>query len=245
MVVRKIHLPFGDIFSFESLIKDIRSRNRFTPSKSSQYLVSQLIEYARLRRHCVLAEGQVFHRARIHPFNPEELSSYPLPPEEMNAPPAEKTKGGRLNPEGIPYLYIATNEATAIAEVRPWQRAAVSVATLYLVRDVNVVDFCRPTLELPPATEPEDWEKGQEFTWGMVGDSFSIPHHQEDSLRYLPTQFLAEAFKAASFDGIRYESALSPSGQNIALFDCALAKVQIVRRAKVMGVNYKHEWNGS
>jgi RES domain-containing protein len=153
-----------------------------------------------------------------------------------------KTKGGRLNPEGIPYLYVATDEATAIAEVRPWQRAAVSVASLRLVRDVSVVDFCRPTADPSPGIEQEDWEKGQGFTWDMVGDGFSIPHHHEDRLRYLPTQYLAEAFKAVSFDGIRYDSSLSPSGQNIALYDCAVAGVESVRRAKVTGIRYEYEW---
>jgi RES domain-containing protein len=187
----------------------------------------------------------VFYRARIHPFGSEDLSFDPLPREEMAAPPPAKAKGGRLNPEGIPYLYVASNEATAIAEVRPWQRATVSVASLRLARDVSVVDFCRPTADAPPETEQEDWEKGQEFTWGMVVDSFSIPHHQEDSVRYLPTQYLAETFKAASFDGIRYESSLSPSGQNIALFDCAVAGVENVRRARVTRIRYEYEWRNA
>jgi hypothetical protein len=92
MIVRKIHLPFGDIAAFETFINDIRFRNRFTQSKSARYLISELTEFARWRQSYVLSAGQVFYRARIHPFGPEDLSFDPLPREEMAAPPPAKPK---------------------------------------------------------------------------------------------------------------------------------------------------------
>jgi hypothetical protein len=115
------------------------------------------------------------------------------------------------------------------------------VAQLRLLKDLKVADFCHSVPTRSPATEREDWEKGAEFTWNMVGDAFAIPHHPGDSLRYLPTQYLAEAFKAAEFDGIRYQSSLSVSGQNIALFDCAAGSVEEVWRVKVTRIQYDYQ----
>ncbi len=157
----------------------------------------------------------------------------------MAAPSADKATAGRLNPDGIPYLYLATDDATAVAEVRPWDKAVVSVARLSLSRNLKVVNLRRSSLQdASPDNELEDWEHGAKFTWGMVCDYFSIPHHLDDNLRYLTTQYLAEAFKAAKFDGIQYDSSLSDSGHNVALFDCLAASVEEVRRIKVTRVKY-------
>jgi hypothetical protein len=237
-IVRKIHLPFGDISAFESLHRDLRFRNRFTPSSAAIHLVDELIKYASRLHVTGLTAGQNFYRARVHPFNWGEIRLDPLSPEEMTAPPPEKVTPGRLNPEGIPYLYVATDESTAIAEVRPWQKAAVSVARLRLLRDLKVANLCRSVAEEVTGTELEDWEQGAKFTWDMVCGFFAIPHHPEDSLRYLTTQYLAEAFKAAKFDGVQYDSSVSGSGQNIALFDCLAASVEEVRRIKVTRIQY-------
>ena len=40
---------------------------------------------------------------------------------KLGAPPGEKARAGRANAEGESVLYLATDEATAIAEVPPWK----------------------------------------------------------------------------------------------------------------------------
>lgn len=47
---------------------------------------------------------------------------------------------GRVNPRGIPCLYAASNLETAVAEVRPWLGALVSVAQLSPVRLLRLVN---------------------------------------------------------------------------------------------------------
>jgi len=59
----------------------------------------------------------------------------------MGAPPLGKASSGRINPEGISYLYLADSPGTAIAEVRPWKRARISVATFKTTRPINVVSL--------------------------------------------------------------------------------------------------------
>lgn len=48
------------------------------------------------------------------------------------------------------------------------------------------------------------------------------PGEQESA--YLPTQILAEAFKAEGFDGLAYRSSLE-RGMNVVLFDARVAKL--------------------
>ena len=56
-------------------------------------------------------------------------------------PDAEHATSGRLNPRGIPFLYLAEDSKTAIAEVRPWVGALVSMGVFEILRDCTLVDF--------------------------------------------------------------------------------------------------------
>ena len=58
----------------------------------------------------------------------------------MGAPPAHKTTEGRVNPRGISYLYLATNLKTAVAEIRPWIDAKISVGEFVTVRPLTIID---------------------------------------------------------------------------------------------------------
>ncbi|WP_211222764.1 RES family NAD+ phosphorylase [Paludibacterium yongneupense] len=42
----------------------------------------------------------------------------PYPIDKMGAPPKQLATHGRANPTGIPYLYLGSHPATAIAEIR-------------------------------------------------------------------------------------------------------------------------------
>lgn len=105
---------------------------------------------------------------------------------------------GRLNPEGIPYLYLASDPATAVAEIRPWVRARVSVGWFRTIHDLHVVDL-RP--EAVQDLEPDD---------PAVWASFMLrfPAHRSDPLAYVATQFLAEKLKSEGLDGPVYSTAV-------------------------------------
>lgn len=49
---------------------------------------------------------------------------------ERMKPELEKAREGRINSKGIPCLYLATHEDTAMSEVRPWHAARISLARL-------------------------------------------------------------------------------------------------------------------
>ena len=62
--------------------------------------------------------------------------------EQSDAPPKDKTSGGRANPKNISYLYIAEDLKTAMMEVRPNLTQEVSVATIKILKTLRLFDFC-------------------------------------------------------------------------------------------------------
>ncbi len=58
-------------------------------------------------------------------------------------PLRDRTREGRANPKGIPYLYLATHEDVAMAEVRPWIGSNISLGRFLTTRDLCLVDCSR------------------------------------------------------------------------------------------------------
>lgn len=130
--------------------------------------------------------------------------------EQSDAPPKEKTSGGRANPRNISYLYIAEDVKTAILEVRPNVTQEVSVATVKITKDLRLFDFCY--------TDPSESEMGKSFDLGIISAAFSMPNFGDEN-NYYATQYVCEYIKEMGFDGIRFYSSLNPEGKNIVLFD--------------------------
>ena len=71
-------------------------------------------------------------RARINEKNSDgKQHNTTISLKNMGAPPNSIARHGRANPRGIPYLYLANDQLTAISEVRPWVGCYVSIATLF------------------------------------------------------------------------------------------------------------------
>jgi hypothetical protein len=68
-----------------------------------------------------------------------EQQPAPFPVERMK-PLRNRAREGRANPKGIPYLYLATHQDTAMAEVRPWVGSLISIGRFALKRDVHVLN---------------------------------------------------------------------------------------------------------
>ena len=62
-----------------------------------------------------------------------------------DAPPPGYPSPGRINPDGISYLYVAEDVRTAILEVRPVPTQFVSVAQVELTEDIKVYSFAKPS----------------------------------------------------------------------------------------------------
>ena len=148
----------------------------------------------------------------------------PYGPERMK-PPKERAREGRVNPKGIPCLYLADEPNTAMAETRPWLGSYVSVAKFQTTASLQVMRLPEARhdaglfFDTPPFVRKPDATGREKAVWGDIGLAFSEPvMPAEDTADYAPTQILAETFKKIGCQGIRYKSRLG-KGCSFALFD--------------------------
>lgn len=209
-----------------------------------------------LKRHRTLKEGDVYYRARVGPDRNRRRkigkTLEPLEPfkgMEMQVPDFGQRRAGRANAKGIGFLYLSSKEVIAIAEVRPWKGALVSVVEFSLVEDLKVVDLTSMLQEGKPImwgdVPLEDLDPQQFFNglWAQIDVEFAKPQSPDDSdISYVPTQIIAEAFRGSEAKGIIYKSAISDAdGCNLVLFDESFAyqNKESAKIKEVVGINYK------
>ncbi len=152
-------------------------------------------------------------------------------PENMSAPPPEKATAGRANPVGIPFLYLASDRDTAVAELRPWRGQELSIAEFTLTASVRVADLTREV----KMGSPFDYGEGVEVSLYHIRDQYRILRHlgqvlsipidpTKADIEYIPTQYLTEVIRAAGYGGMIFQSSLGP-GKNLVLFSPDQAKV--------------------
>ena len=180
--------------------------------------------------------GEPYYRAR------NSYLGKKIPPRKMGKPPAGVGTGGRANPKGIPYLYMASNIDTAISEIRPSGQDRVSVGTFRSNKSLILVDLRTP-LTFSPFQLGNDIGQILDYfkLLRRLGEELSRPiHHSVTELEYIPLQYLCETIKNYGYDGIVYSSSLG-SGYNVAVF--ADDSIKCVRSSlyKVTGVKVLHE----
>ncbi len=186
----------------------------------------------------VCQTGMPVYRARLHD-NRSQVRRFE--PREMGAPPAELAPAGRANRNGSPVLYAASDEATAIHEVRPWIGCAVAVAKLTLVRDVLIVDASpRAIVTSPFFQESLDWRVSLADLIHAFARELSRPVGPAESARYEPTQRMCEIVAACGFRGVRYPSALG-EGSNIVFFEPASAVADTVQYVRAVRMELEYE----
>jgi RES domain-containing protein len=179
-----------------------------------------------LTRRATLPMGSVLFRARIMPVQ-SQFDSEPLALSQMGAPPPEAACHGRLNPRGEPVFYGAMDPETALAEIRPWVQARVTVATFAATHELNVVDLSRT------GTEASSFDLGNWCSYIL-----SRPIHRDDPVAYLSSQHLTRRLKAEGADGVIYSSRLKVRGVNIAVLNEGMLEARSAELREVDEVTY-------
>jgi hypothetical protein len=227
--------------SFFSFRDRKRHEERYLHSQEVQEFLDGVLATAGDRVEAIRT-GQRYWRAQkgstsepCRDFDRQILDSRCVPhPVERMKPVPEKAGEGRVNSRGIPCLYLATDEKTAISEVRPWVGGYVTVAEFEVCQDLNVIDCSR--CEIDPVVKtasdldmlwklrPPEPEEVPKIVWRWIDLAFSEPVDREDStVDYVPTQIIAELFKTNGFGGVKYRSVFN-GGKNLALFDVDSAR---------------------
>ena len=231
--------------SYWAFSQAVRFRSRFLHDDVVKAFL-QAITDSTEKRSVVLTPGKVVCRAQLgHDWRKRNQAGIswdePIPfSAERMKPLRNSALEGRVNPRGIPCLYAANNEKTAIAEVRPWVGALVSVAQMRPVHELRLVDCSdghEATFDLHIEEPPPEIREG--VVWREIGRAFSSPVSTNPGIaEYVPTQILAEHFRKQGYDGVHYKSKLGP-GYNIAVFDLAALEVVKLGLFPIESVDYK------
>jgi RES domain-containing protein len=226
---------FESASAYQAFAREVRRANRYFRSAASEAFLEGVLQTAD-KRLLTLQPNTSCFRARLGNAKDSqevkdddcdviEIVEWRIPYEEDGMMPfRDRASEGRANPKGIPYLYVATDEKTAVSEVRPWIGTYVSVAHLKTHRELRCVDCSDGewlSQGLVSLTHPprDEWDK---YVWRGINAAFREPVTRTDDLAdYAPTQVIAEAMRGAGYSGIVYGSSISRGGggKNIVLFD--------------------------
>jgi hypothetical protein len=195
-------VSWHDYYDFASGVKN---RYRYVLDDKSQAFIRTLL-YTSKKRIKVIPAGSKFCRACLEHGTESELDVIIPCKRERLTPFRDKAREGRVNPKGIPCLYVTDDLTTAVMEVQPWIGSLVTVAKLATKQALNLVDLSGDVEFGEAGAKPLGELSGhemEEFVWWCVNDAFSVPvTHDEDKADYAPTQFIAEAFRSEGHDGL-------------------------------------------
>lgn len=216
--------------SWESFCEEIKHGNRFFPTSFNQ----EILEVVAKANKKIINEGHLFYRARIE----EDKKIYNI--DVMGAPPPDKTKYGRMNPQGISYLYLSSDLETCVAEVRPSLTDTISVGVFKVKKQLKLVDVINPFIGSP-------FKYKNDFTLiytakgflKSLGNTLMLPIDPRNSyLEYLPSQYVCEFIKSLGYDGLIYKSTVL-NGLNYILFEQINVECFKVNQVIDVELNYK------
>lgn len=207
-----------NIHQWELFREELKHENRFFPKNAITKV--QLEPFAEFLGIQVIPGKQKFYRARITP------TENPLKRKDMGKPPKNLVLNGRANPLGIPYLYLASDIDTAIAEVRAQKGETVTVAEFHIKNKLELADLRNPQKTVSPFgnSQLELFYKNMPFL-NVLADELAKPVIPRiTNLEYLPTQYLTELFKHIGFHGLIYRSSIA-GGHNYVIFNDRKLKI--------------------
>jgi hypothetical protein len=170
--------------------------------------------------------GFEFFRARVAKNFDEEQAISANPAAQLGAPPKERATNGRMSPAGIPFLYLAGDPCTCVAEVRPSIGDTVVVGKFSTSKNLKIFDLTalsgrlshQPLSFFDPSFEIRNLRR---TLLRYLHGEISRPAKSTDT-DYLMTQAFTEYIRfdcREKFDGIAFRSVQRADGINYVLFD--------------------------
>lgn len=222
---------------WEAFSYHLRYERRFIPDLKNDFFDDMMNPQTSLppvlgRLEGILRVGERYYRGRTEKHTLES----------MGAPPRELASAGRANPRGIPFLYLAKDPETVIAEVRPWKGQCITIAEFELVEDVRIIDLSEaPRLESPFGfSENLYMLKDGYRVLEKLSRQLSKPIDPKTvEIEYLPTQYITEIIRDQGYDGMVYKSAMRSGGHNLVLFSPDKAKAMNIEYVEIIDINYQ------
>lgn len=253
---------FASWRSYQEFARRVRHARRFVWQDEVHAFLDTVLATLK-NRDVRIAEETILYRAQrkieyrtVFDKDHTELGEEPVGLGSENMKPlANQAREGRVNPAGIPILYVASHELTAISEVRPWIGSQVSVAQFKVLRDLRAVKLSlghgqisigHLTFKHLLGEETPDAETKEKAVWIDIDSAFSRPVTlSDDATDYVPTQILSELFRNVGYDAIIYRSQFGENGYNVALFNVEDADAINCAPYEVTGIEVKYDQIGN
>lgn len=221
--------PFQEFDSgnpFRRFVEFVKFTSRHMLDDTNRRFLEEVVKTSEKRRTKIKAGTELWRAQLGSDLGVVPLDggkdSFPIPlpfkPDRMK-PRVDRAQEGRVNPKGIPCLYLSHDKETAMKEVRPWIGASISTAPFTLNRDLILV-YCWDR-GFAPDPKVENQSDIEGFVWWAINSMFSEPVERSDETAdYAPTQIIAEAFRMSGAEGIAFGR---KNHANIALFDLTAA----------------------
>ncbi|MFC4158624.1 RES family NAD+ phosphorylase [Chitinimonas lacunae] len=212
--------------------EELRYSRKFFSERAKDFFdtlfgdIDDLVVVAHGKRQRVVQDipkSEVFYRARL--CKPSELKAIQQDPVgHLGPPPRDKASAGRMNAEGVVVLYMAFDEETCLAEMRPPLGCQSAIIQVKTKRDLRILDF-----SLLERVHCEINYFHQDFLSEVKKRGFLRALHQLISQPVMPgmetdyimTQAMAEYLSSVHchpVDGIKFSSAHRKNGFNLVLF---------------------------
>lgn len=195
-------------------IKEIQYKNR-NPVDNN---VLKMLQEMETNPELLFDSQQYLYRSRIVHSKDKLNGEYPFfgfGKDGSFVAPSECTKDMRANYRYIPYLYCATRPYLSVVEVRPRLGARVSVARIRVNERLRLLDFSLQNY-------PKGMKSVKINLFHALSQLYSKPvTEDDDTLDYIPTQYIAEFVKRIGYDGIVFKSSLynDENSVNVVIFN--------------------------
>ena len=230
---------------------EIRSRVRFFSTYAEEALAhvfGDLNTHKGFQNKPVIREvsrddaNGYFWRGRLAQ-SPKELKEIlESPARKIGPPPPRRTRGGRMNPSGIPVFYGALKPDTCVAELRAPVGSHVVLGKFELLRTVKLLDF---VMLMEIYVDVSHFDPDFEIRYGRAAFLRSLVSEicrpvmpLDEAFEYLASQVVAEYLATKldqRLDGIIFPSSQAGGGQNVVLFNhaCGVAPDELPKGTDV------------
>lgn len=225
-------------YDWDIFVESIKNKYRFHTDIFVKKILKEYCQY--LVR--TIKKGDVFYRARISDFDGYSL-------DKMGAPPKKIVNAGRINPEGMSYLYLADSQNTTIYETRASLHDYVCIGKFEALCDMKVIDLTElENISVFSADLDYAFHAINRGHLKRINEEVARPVRSSDSnLEYLPTQYICDYIKSIQnednpgeqvYQGIMYESTMISTSYNLAVFNPKLFECTEIEIKNITSVAY-------
>ncbi len=225
---------------WEDFVDSIKKENRFHNSTINLKMLGSFCSHL----VTMYKSGKEFYRGRIS----ENLCGIDI--KDMSAPPPRNARPGRANAEGISRLYLASDERTAIHEIRAGAFDYITIGKFIAKQNVSVVNF-RLINQISPfddSINPLIFAINKNCLEKIDKEMAKVLRQGDSHIDYIPTQYIADYLNSREFNnelpvscnGVEYKSTMNPAGYNLSIFDKELFECAEIKTIQVSGLQYNY-----